>query len=328
MRQAGSIANSQDAQRLAAYLISQGIDAVAEQEASQWSIWVREEDQVPKAKEELARYMADPQHPRYEGAEKAAAERLREEAKRRAKAQKNVVNPANKWGNERVTAGPLTHAIILLCVIVFLLTDFGKSRDGVVTNSLRFVNTPSKIDPRGLTNEEIEKRIAYAHDRSPMASIKRGELWRLVTPIFIHHDFLHILFYMWMFHLLASLIESRRGTVVLGLLVLAIAVASNLGQALTPSEWGGSPQGTFGGMSGVVYGLLGYAWMKTRYEPLLGIRIRDDVVFFMLACLLVLWLGSFLSPDAFPIANWAHAIGFISGVVIGYLPVLFRQMRT
>ena len=104
MRQAGSIASSQDAQRLTAYLITQGIAAQVEQEGSQWAIWVREEDQVPKAREEIARYLADPQNPRYEGAEKAAAEQLREEANRREQVQKNIRSPvSNQWSNERVS---------------------------------------------------------------------------------------------------------------------------------------------------------------------------------------------------------------------------------
>ena len=116
-----------------------------------------------------------------------------------------------------------------------------------------------------------------------------------------------------MFHLLASLIESRRCTGILGLLILAIAVASNLGQALTPVEWGGSPH--FGGMSGVAYGLLGYAWMKTRYEPLLGIRIRDEVVFIMLACMGTAWVGGTLCPiKRCGSQIGAHAYGFVSRV--------------
>ena len=80
----------------------------------------------------------------------------------------------------------------------------------------------------------------------------------------------------------------------------------------------------FGGMSGVVYGLLGYAWMKTRYDPFAGILIRTDAVVILLIWFLIGVFNGF-SSMGLHMANWAHGVGFLAGLVIGYAPVLFRK---
>ena len=88
-----------------------------------------------------------------------------------------------------------------------------------------------------------------------------GEYWRLLTPIFLHFGWLHIVFnclWLWEF--------GRRVEAVIGhfnflMLCLVIAVVSNVSQF----AYGG--EGLFGGMSGVVYGLLGFAWVAPLLQP-------------------------------------------------------------
>ena len=130
-----------------------------------------------------------------------------------------------------------------------------------------------------------------ASNENPLASLAKGELWRTVTPIFIHLDWLHIAFNMIMFFQFGALIESLKGTVRLGGLILAIAVISNVAQAVGPDAWGGTP--AFGGMSGVVYGLFGYVWIKSTFCPEAGIlhfpRNRD-----------------YLAWVVVPVHDWGH----------------------
>jgi GlpG protein len=133
---------------------------------------------------------------------------------------------------------------------------------------------------------------------------------------------MHLAFNMVMFYQLASMIEHRRGSLYLALLMLAIAVPSNLAQALVPNEWGGTVY--FVGLSGVVFGLLGYLWMKSRFDPASGLYINRGTVL-MSIIFLGLGFAGFFNVGSMRIANWVHGVGFATGILIGYIPTAFRK---
>jgi GlpG protein len=141
--------------------------------------------------------------------------------------------------------------------------------------------------------------------------IVRGEVWRLVTPIFLHFSGIHLVFNMWALAAIGTLIEYRRGTLVLGVLVLLSAIASNVGQYIYLLEVN-RPQVLFGGMSGVVYALFGYVWMKGRHEPEQGMILHPSSVQTML-----FWLVLCMTGLVGNIANAAHVIGLVVGILIG-----------
>src|SRR5947209_20418782 len=112
-------------------------------------------------------------------------------------------------------------------------------------------------------------------NRRGLEEVARGEVWRLVTPIFIHLGPLHLFFNMLWLLDLGSMIEVRQGTWRFALLILGTAIISNLAQLYLVGP-------DFGGMSGVVYGLLGYAWMKGKFDPSAGIFVHPQTVTMML----------------------------------------------
>ena len=99
MRQLGTLPTENSARRFAAWLIAQRIEAHAEQEETGWVVWVRDEDQLTKAREAYAHFRDHPDDAKYQGAEKSAEALLREDEARRRQAQGNVVEMRGRWGS-------------------------------------------------------------------------------------------------------------------------------------------------------------------------------------------------------------------------------------
>ncbi|NKB75855.1 MAG: rhomboid family intramembrane serine protease [Gammaproteobacteria bacterium] len=155
-----------------------------------------------------------------------------------------------------------------------------------------------------------------------LPEIQHGEIWRLVTPIFIHFGVFHLVFNMLWTWELGRIIEIRQGAISLILLTLIIAVISNLAQYFASGP-------VFGGMSGIIYGYFGYVWIQGKYNPRFGIKLNPSIIKLMLGWFLLCWSGLLEKLFDLSIANTAHTSGLISGVAIAFILVLFsrRQAR-
>ncbi len=178
---------------------------------------------------------------------------------------------------------PVTSAFIAVCVVIALLTGLGQP--GPLVDALQ---------------------IASAYHRG-LDDILSGEVWRLVTPIFLHFGFAHLFFNMFMLWDLGRVVEVTKGSRFVLAFAAVVGTASNLAQYLLT----GSP--FFGGMSGVLYGLFGYVWMQGKYNPRFGITLTQHTVVIMLGWFALCWSG-LLGP----IANWAHTGGLVMGAAWGY----------
>lgn len=142
-------------------------------------------------------------------------------------------------------------------------------------------------------------------------SFPETEYWRMFTPIFLHFGVLHIVFNtLWLWDL-GRRVELLQGTYSTVGLLLLMGMGSNLIQVIY------SPVGVFGGMSGVIYGLLGYGWMWSWICPERSLQIPKPVIIFMLVWLVLCMFGFAKLLGAGEVANAAHAGGLIMGVILG-----------
>jgi GlpG protein len=301
MRLIGHLPNETSASTFSDYLYVEGIANEVEAEKEGWAVWIHSEDEWSKAKEMLSGFLGNPGDPKY----RKQAGQARELKKKAAAEVEDVENRTHDRAKVfRATmpsgVGPLTVVLIGLSVVVQVLRMGGydeKIHQELLLSAVQLTGNGYGRFGRGLTE------------------IFQGEVWRLFTPVLVHGSWLHLLLnMMWMLDL-GSMIEGRQGTGRVGLLVVVIAVMSNLGQYFLT----GSP--LFYGMSGVVYGLLGYVWMKGKFDPGSGLFLHPHTVAMML-----IWFVLCMTPWIPRIANGAHAVGLGLGVLWGYLASL-KSMR-
>lgn len=145
----------------------------------------------------------------------------------------------------------------------------------------------------------------------PRFSAMQGEYWRLVTPAFLHFGWLHIVFNcLWLWEL-GSRIERVLGRFNLLMLFLVIALLSN------SAQYAYTGPTLFGGMSGVVYGLLGFAWAAPLLQPAWRIQPPRPIMLFMIGWLLLCMMGLIEALGGVAIANAAHLGGLICGLLLG-----------
>lgn len=148
-----------------------------------------------------------------------------------------------------------------------------------------------------------------------------SEYWRLITPAFLHFGWLHIVFNsLWLWEL-GNKVERTLGAVHMLGLFFAIALVSNACQYLF-----GGPS-IFGGMSGVVYGLLGFSFVGARLQPRWAFEPSGPIMLLMVGWL-VLCLAGVIEVLGFgAIANAAHLGGLLSGAVLGAGMALLSRAR-
>ena len=140
---------------------------------------------------------------------------------------------------------------------------------------------------------------------------------RLLGPAFFHFSWLHIVFNtMWWWQLGGS-VEQITGKFSLINLLVVSALVSNVGQFFVDGP-------NFGGLSGVVYALVGYVWWMGWLMPEKGLSLPKPIIGFMLFWLLL----GYTSLMPINVANTAHLLGLLSGCIMAYMQVLKEKKHT
>ena len=330
------------AKKLHAWLAVNQIDAQCKDLGEVWEIWVLDEDQLLDAHKLTATFNANPEDPQFASVLNEA-NKIEEVKNKQQKARQKEANKLERQqqGHSARSDKSLTRSIIILCSVLFGASLVFESSDGnFIHDSLGVVRTTSinesyneriQQQPESLPPKEakasVDSKLKSSYNSLFLEDIKRGQVWRMVTPIFLHargaslSSFLHIFFNMYWLFALGLGLERLFGASNFILLILFTGVISILLPAISPdggifglTALGGGP---VVGFSGVIYGIIGFGWIKMKMQPHLGILIPPFVFIFMM-----IWLGiGLVSPEGGffgAISHLAHAAGLLAGVAFGY----------
>lgn len=167
------------------------------------------------------------------------------------------------------------------------------------------------------------------HARSPSApwtvsgaplfeKIREGQIWRLISPIFLHADIFHILFNMVWLIALGPQMEKILGIGRYLFFIVLVGILANTAQYLVSGF-------NFLGYSGVICGMIGFIWKRQKMAPWEGYQLQNSTILFVTAYVLFILgiqiLAFFVevasSGGGGPkvgLANTAH----ITGAAVGY----------
>ncbi|AYC33500.1 rhomboid family intramembrane serine protease [Pseudomonas cavernae] len=206
---------------------------------------------------------------------------------------------------QQLRHSPLTSALLLLTLLVAAVTMLGSNFEAI----------------RWLSFQDFRIQGEYVHFTPLVDSLAAGQWWRLVTPMLIHFGVLHLAMNALWYWELGRRIEARQGgLMLLGLTLLFSLISNGVQYAVTGPS-------LFGGLSGVLYGLLGHCWVFQWLAPSSAYRLPKGVVVMMLIWLLVCLSGLIGALGFGAIANGAHVGGLVIGCLTGLLGGGLARLR-
>lgn len=261
-----TLSNPQAADLFVNYMATKGVRIHAKNENQQISLWLEDQHQLDVVEKELNTFLREPFHPRYQAASWQTGDPKNTGIKyRSAFSIKNMVQ----------RSGPLTVLVVILCVLIF-------------------------IWQQAVGDYDVMLHLAWPYNES-----LNFEVWRYITPAFVHFSLMHIAFNLAMWWYLASQTEQRLGTGKLFVIMLVSALFSNWAQSLFTNS-------NFGGLSGVVYALIGYVGLTGIYNPKKGIGAPTGLLVFS-----ILWIvAGYMGVLGDSIGNTAHFAGLLIGLLM------------
>lgn len=136
--------------------------------------------------------------------------------------------------------------------------------------------------------------------------IVNGEYWRLVTPVFIHAGFAHMLFNSFSLVLFGPALEQLMGRTKFILLYLTTGIAANIATlALEPLTY------THVGSSGAIFGLFGFYIAIIVFRKAMLSRENSQTI------MTIAIIGVVMTFVQSNINITAHIFGMIAGFLIG-----------
>jgi len=185
--------------------------------------------------------------------------------------------------------------IIITAVLIAFLSNFGS----IITF----------LEPLTFTQINITNLGYFSMLSFEQTYIENNQWWRLISPIFLHFSFAHLAFNCLWIYILGEKIERIDGSLIFILLVTFTAISSNSLQFF----WNGSS--LFGGLSGVIYGLIGFCMIIEMDSSQDTYDIPPGLYMFMVIWMILGFLGILELFGFGSVANFAHLGGLVSGII-------------
>lgn len=183
--------------------------------------------------------------------------------------------------------GPITVSLFALCVLVFILMNV-------------------------VGNQAVMVWLVWPYDPTV-----QFELWRYFTHAVMHFSLVHIIFNLFWWWYLGGMVEKRLGSGKLVVITLISALLSGFLQYKLAGPW-------FGGLSGVVYALIGYVWLRGERDPERPVWLPRGLAIFTVVLLVADWFGI----SAMNTATGAHTGGLVIGLAMALVDTLNARKRT
>ena len=260
--------------RFIQFLKSQSIGHRINEESGQQVIWVEGEQQATLVREALANWPFD------------------EDSSYDVPATYNLqslFSPVALIGklNRAFLRAPVSFSLILACILVSSISLLGAQPQRVAILFYPMLDASDLLP-------------LFASIDSPV------KILRSLSPMLLHFGELHLVFNMMWLWYFGRQLESAQPRWLIIILILLFSFAGNTAQYLT------SGYNNFGGMSGVIYGLVGYTWIVHTLMPRSNLHINNKM--FVAFVIALVAMKVFASSW---VANAAHLGGVVAGLLAG-----------
>ena len=355
MRLVGTVETEQDASLIVTSLQNEGIAAGFDCTDGNVQIWVEDEDHLEKAVKHLDAYKKSPTEKRFvkAKAKPSVAEQDPPRVRFNPILTKIIIGICGfffiwSWFEETkiMKKDSAVFTIFELTPIAqMMLYDYPKTFELM----RQFIDKYPINKKEDLQNLPAEGKVLFRkaeqtpywkgiynwfltgqETKAPMfEKIKQGQYWRLISPVVLHGNILHILFNMLWLWLLGKMCEMRMRPFRYLFLMLIIGIISNTAQYLMSGPF-------FLGYSGIITGLAGYIWVRQKKAPWEGYPLPRSTLLFLLIFIFgmaVLGVVDFILQKngirfiPIRLANTAHIVGFVTGAALAFVPYFHKRKK-
>lgn len=284
MRSVGCLSDGSQRERAEAYFAGHAIAVAIDADGETPEIWVLDEDVIDEAGGLLAAFEKDPTATAVEEAVTKGS-KVEAAAAPAGKGRHAIKTRQDAFKSAVFSRVPVTFLLLGGSLLVAFSSRFGEDRAAL---QLLF------IEPMPASGELF-------------AAVRSGQVWRLFSPILIHFGLIHLLFNMLWLRDLGTMLEMALGRWRFVAMVAVLAAVPNACEYL----YGGGA--SFGGMSGVVYGLLGYAYVRGRRDLTSGVYVAPQT-----AVMMGIWFVLCVFQIIPNVANVVHGVGLLIGALWGW----------